>query len=166
MGIQELIKIAKDNATELPQWFGLIFWNLLAVSLILMVIMGLIKIITSATFKNFFGGLLQSILSFLGSFLKGSFSQLETPIERPRTKIALKTMGLIHTYICCVIFFLVFAAVLVFTCFFGLPKEVLKQFGTIGLLMFTLYMAVFFRAEADRDYLSLKSYWQNYKNNQ
>jgi len=155
---------ATKYSSELPEWFGGVFWNLLAVFLVLSVVMAILRIIRSAVFRESSEGLLSFLGAAIKKFFAGAFSQLESPIERPRTKLVMKALGLVHTYLMAVIFFLFFAGVVVAILTVGMPSEVSKFLGILGFLTFFFYMMVLFRAEADREYLAFKEYWRDHRN--
>ncbi|WP_172118244.1 hypothetical protein [Halomonas hibernica] len=161
--MDKIAEIATIYSEDLPWWFSDVFWNLLAVFLVLSIIMAILRIVRSAIFRESS----KSLLRFLGSaskkFLMGAFSQLESPIERPKTKLVIKTLEVIHTYLMAVIFFFLFALVFSLVVVLGLPNDLLGQLGALGLLILFLYIAIFFRAEADRVYLSLKECWRKYR---
>lgn len=157
--MNEILNTATKYSSELPAWFGGVFWNLLAVFLVLSVVMAILKIVRSAIFRESSKGLMRFLCLAIKKFFSGAFSQLESPIERPRTKLVMKVLGLIHTYLMAAIFFILFAVVIVGILAAGMPNSLTGELGILGFLTFFFYMTVFFRAEADREYLALKKYW-------
>jgi hypothetical protein len=96
------------------------------------------------------------LASLLKSFFTGSFKAIESPIERPKTKLVAKGFAVVHSYLMCLIFFAMFLA-FAFAAFVSPePVTVWLKLGQMGVLLLLLYIAVFFRAEADRDWLQFK----------
>jgi hypothetical protein len=157
--MNEILNTAIKYSSELPTWFGSFFWPLIAIFLVLKVVMAILKIVRNPIFCEFSKGVVSFLRLTAPKFFAGAFSQLESPIERPRTKLVMKVLSLIHTYLMAIIFFFLFALVVVGILMGGLPNAVTSQLGILGVFTFFFYMAVFFRAQADRDYLDLKKYW-------
>lgn len=161
--MDKIAETAVKYREDLPWWFSDVFGNLLAIFLVLSVVMAILRIVRSAIFRESSKSILSFIFFAFEKFLAGAFSQLESPIERPKTKLVMKTLEVIHTYLMAVIFFFLFALVFALIVVVGLPNDLFGQLGVLGFLILFLYIAIFFRAEADRVYLSLKGYWRKYR---
>lgn len=98
--------------------------------------------------------------SVLKSVLRGTFKAVESPIERPKTKLVVLAGSLVFTYLACLLFFALFLLVAVLFIFSEGPRDPYKQFGAMGITVLLFYLTVFFRAEADRDWLALKEQWK------
>jgi hypothetical protein len=165
MGFEQLIEFVKTNLSFLPSWFTDIFWHLVAAILVVYLLTIFFKAVSDAAFVGPVKSIATFSKSILKSFLSGTFKALETPIERPRTKLVVKGFAVIHSYLMCVLFFGLTLFVALIAVVAGFPKDLLKQIGSWGILLLFFYLTVFFRAEADRDWLALKKQWLVVKEN-
>lgn len=156
MSLDQIVEFVKSNITSLPAWFTAIFWHLVAVILLVSLLTLLFKAASNTDFKNPALAILRFTANTLKAFFAGSFKAIESPIERPRTKLVVKGLAIIHSYLMCLFFFAIFLAL-----FFAMVlSDVNPNFGLrlaqLGILLVALYLTLFFRAEADRDWLRFK----------
>lgn len=159
MGVQNIVDFVKVNMTMLPEWFMGVFWHIVGVLLIVYLLTAFFKALSSQAFIGPIRSTVSLLIRFLRSVFTGYASALESPIERPKTKLVAKAFGLLHTYTMCVVFFLFFCVLFVLLVLAGPTLDPLKQFGGLGVLVFLFSMALFFRSETDREWLSLKAQW-------
>ena len=160
MGLDQIIAVVKANLAFLPNWFTSAFWHLVSAILIVYLLTVLFKAISDSAFINPIKGAASLLLNIAKAFLSGTFKAIQTPIERPRTKLAVKVGAVIHSYLMCVLFFGLFLFVAFLYMAVGFAPEIHKQLGGWGLMLLFFYLAVFFRAEADRDWLAMKEQWK------
>lgn len=159
MGLNQIVEFVKTNLTSLPGWFTDVFWHLVSAILVVYLLTVFFKAVSDTAFAEPIKNITAFLKSIFKSFLSGTFKALETPIERPRTKLVAKALTVVHTYLMCLLVFglTLFMAFLVIVV--GIPHEWAKQLGSWSILLLLFYLTVFFRAEADRNWLALKEQW-------
>lgn len=165
MGFEQAVEFVKANLASLPSWFAGVFWHLVAAILVVYLLTVFFKAVSDAAFVGPLKNIAAFLKSILKSFLSGTFKALESPIERPRTKLVVKALAIVHSYLMCLLFLGLTLLVVFFAVVAGFPHDGIKQLGSWGILLLFSYFTVFFRAEADRDWLALKKQWQVVKSN-
>lgn len=160
MGLEKIIEIVKLNMAVLPHWATEILAHLIAVILLVYLLTVLFKAATQTAFI----GPIRTTWSFLvnvtKSILKSTLAPLKSPIDRPRSKLVILLLNLVMTYMMCLLFFFFFVVFALLFIFAGLPQHFVHQLACYGILIFFMYFTIFFRAEADRDWLIMKAQWQ------
>lgn len=149
-----ILEIAQGYGQSFPAWFHAVFWNLLAAFLVVSVLVAILKKISSPIFIDS----IKTILAIAVAAIRGAVSALESPIDRPMTKLVFKGMDVIYSYITSLIFLFLFLGILAAVFVFGLPSAPKEVATLVGLLCLFLYMAIFFRSETDRSFLALKEF--------
>ncbi|MEE2023042.1 hypothetical protein [Alkalimonas mucilaginosa] len=92
-------------------------------------------------------------------FLQGASVAIESPIKRPRTRFVGTVLSVMHSYLMAVIFlcFTIGTAAL----HFAVQQELAWYLNVflMGLIPVFFWFTLFFRAEADRDFISAKEQW-------
>lgn len=156
MSLEQIVDFVKSNITSLPVWFTSVFWHLVAALLLVSLLTLLFKAASNTDFKTPVLAVLKFLANAIKAFFAGSFKAIESPIERPKTKLVVKALAVVHSYLMCLFFFAIFLAL-----FFALvvtegPPSIWLRLAQLGILAVVLYLAVFFRAEADRDWIKFK----------
>jgi hypothetical protein len=156
MSLEQIVAFVQSNLQNLPAWFTFVFWHVVALILFVSLLTLLFKAAANTDFKAPALSILKFVVNLLKSFLAGSFKAIESPIERPKTKLVVKALAVVHSYLMCVFFFAVFLALFFAMVVTEAPTTIWLRLGQIGIVSFVLYLAAFFRAEADRDWLGFK----------
>jgi hypothetical protein len=156
MTLDQIVTFVKANIANLPLWFTSIFWHVVAAILLVSLLIILFTAVSNSKFKDPMLAILSFTKNLLRSFLAGSFKAIESPIDRPKTKLAIKALAIFHSYLMCLFFFAMFLAFVFAAIVVALPVSFWLKLGQMGLILFMLYLAAFFRAEADRDWLAFK----------
>jgi hypothetical protein len=158
--LEQFITFVRANFTVMPEWFAGVFSHLVAAILVVYMLTIFFKAVCDASFSHPVKNVAAFISSIGKSILLGTFKALESPIERPRSKLAVRALAVLLSYMMCVIFWGLFLLVVLIAIVGGFPREDwLRQLGGWGVLLFLFYLTIFFRAEADRDWLALKEQW-------
>lgn len=156
MSLDQIVNFTSSNIENLPVWFTASFWNFVAAILSVSLLTLLFTAIGNTNFKDPMLAIIRFSISLLKSFFAGSFKAIESPIERPRTKLVIKGLAIVHSYLMCLFFFSIFIALLFASVVGEAPPTMWVKLGQIGILVLMLYFSTFFRAEADRDWLKFK----------
>lgn len=156
MTLDQIVAFVKANFDSFPMWFTVAFWPLVALILLISLLTLLFKAAGNTDFKDPVLAIFKFAGTLLKSFLAGSFKAIESPIERPKTKLVVKALAIVHSYLMCLFFFAAFIAVFFAMVVADPAKTWWLQLGRIGILSVMLYLAAFFRAESDRDWLAFK----------
>lgn len=154
MTLDQIVAFVKANIANLPVWFTSIFWHVVAVILLVSLLIILFTAASNAKFKDPMLAILSFLKNLLKSFLAGSFKAIESPIERPKTKLVVRALAIVHSYLMCLFFFAIFFALMFAAIVVSAPVSFWLKLGQIGLILLALYLTAFFRAEADRDWLA------------
>lgn len=163
--MDKLLPIFKDSLISPPDILIEMIWWALGVLFLLRVLKAIILTVQSKVLVGASSNTYKLIKSVFFSMLRGVFEPLETPIQRPKTRIAMALSGMIINYLS---FWLMVAIVLAFL-FFSIvipspeSTEGFSPYSLIPPALIFIYFAVFFRAEADRDYIRLKERMHEYK---
>lgn len=156
MSLDQIVSFVKSNIDSLPEWFAAVFWHLVALILLVSLLTLLFKAASNTDFKKPMLAILKFLANALKAFFEGSFKAIESPIERPKMKLVVKALAIMHSYLMCLFFFAVFLAL----CFAMIVSEpqvsAWLRLAQLGVISVALYLATFFRAEADRDWLKFK----------
>lgn len=156
MSLDQIVAFVQSNFQSFPAWFTLSFWHLVALILSVSLLTLLFKAAGNTDFKVPVLSILKFLANLLKSFFAGSFKAIESPIERPKTKLVVKALAVVHSYLMCVFLFAVFLALFFAMVVSEAPPTIWLRFVQIGIVSFTLYLTAFFRAEADRDWLKFR----------
>ncbi len=156
MTLGPIVTLVKANIENLPTCFTLVFWHLVAAILLVSLLTILFRAASNANFKGPMVAILSFTKNLLKSFLAGSFKAIESPIERPKTKLVVRALVIVHSYLMCLMFFAMFLAFAFAAVVAVAPVSLWLKLGQCGLIFLMLYLAAFFRAEADRDWLAFR----------
>ncbi|WP_128098769.1 hypothetical protein [Paracidovorax avenae] len=156
MSLDQIVEFVKSNITSFPAWFTSIFWHLVAAILLVFLLTLLFKAASNTDFKNPVLAILRLIANALKAFFAGSFKAIESPIERPKTKLVIKGLAIVHSYLMCLFFFAFFLALFFAMVVSDVSPNLWLRIAQLGILLIALYLTAFFRAEADRDWLRFK----------
>lgn len=156
MSLDQIVAFVQSNLQSLPAWFTLSFWHVVALILSVSLLTLLFKAAGNTDFKGPVLSILKFLANLLKSFFDGSFKAIESPIERPKTKLVVKALAVVHSYLMCLFFFAVFLALFFAMVVSEAPSTIWLRLGQIGIVSFSLYLTAFYRAEADRDWLKFK----------
>lgn len=156
MPLNQIVSFVKSNIDSFPSWFTAIFWHLVALILLVSLLTLLFKAASNTDFKNPILAIMRFMANALKAFFTGSFKAIESPIERPKTKLFVKALAVIHSYLMCLFFFAIFLALCFAMVISEAPVSFWLRLAQLGIISVMLYFAAFFRAEADRDWLKFK----------
>lgn len=160
MGFKEIIEFTKANMGILPDWFTGIFWHLVSALLLVYLLTLFFKALSSQSFISPIQSVISLLLRVVRSALTGYAGALESPIERPKTKLVAKALGLFYAYSMCIVLFIYLCAIFILFIASSSSMSFVQQFGSIGLLIFLFSLVWYFRVEADREWLALKEQWR------
>jgi hypothetical protein len=93
--------------------------------------------------------------------IKGASEAVESPIKRPRVKFVATVLSAINGYMMSLLF-LCFSLLIVYLMYVSNSDIIwYKQIGTILFLALLFWLSLFFRAQADKDYVSVKAQWRD-----
>lgn len=156
MSLDQIVAFVNSNLANLPTWFTEIFWQLVAVILLVSLLTLLFKAAANTDFKAPALAILALMANAGKSFFAGSFKAIESPIERPKTKLVVKALAIVHSYVMCLFFFAIFLALSFALVVTDAPASFWLRLAQLGVVLLMLYLTAFFRAEADRDWLKFK----------
>jgi hypothetical protein len=159
MGFAEVVDFVKSNIDFLPSWFTGIFWHLIAALLLIYILTAFFNAVSSQSFINPIRASLLLVVRIFRSLLTGYISGMQSPIIRPKSRLAGLALSVFHTYLMAVIFFVFSVLVFVLLVLNSKNLPLLNQFGGMGFFVFFFSLSWYFRAQADREWLALKEQW-------
>jgi len=142
-----------------PEWGGDLIINLLLALSIIKILKIMANMLEDPKLVKVTSFLAHKVMVAIRSIFRGLFSAIESPIKRPRTKCFATMLSVIHSYVMSITFLCFFFG-LVFL-HFNYYQDLIwyKNLILMALVISMFWCALFFRVQADKEYISAKRQW-------
>lgn len=160
--IKGLMEFILENKAAFPEFGINLFIYLFTALIIVIVIMHIARTIQDPALVKAALFLSTKTKGASQAILNGASKAIESPIKRPKTKFIATVLSVIHCYISAMIFLFLTLGTAFFYSVHNVGLIWYNNIFTLLLIILFSWLTLFFRAQADRDYLSVKEQWKNH----